>query len=97
MDQAALRTIHEQIKAGFETKCRLIRMDNEDFLSFLKPKNFNKISQLSSYTTLIHLSNSKFAKWMDEEQQNTFLHAVLQLSEEEIQSGKYGKSIIKLT
>jgi len=97
MDQAALRTIHDQIKAGFETKCRLIRMDNEDFLSFLKPKNFNKISKLSSYTTLIHLSNSKFAKWMDEEQQNTFLHAVLQLSEEEIQSGKYGKSIIKLT
>ena len=97
MDQAALRTVNEQIKAGSETKCRLIRMDNEDFLSFPKPRNFDEISNSSAYATLIHLSNSKFAKFIDEQQQNEFLHAVLQLSEDEIESGKYGKSIIRLS
>jgi hypothetical protein len=96
MDQAALRTVHQHIESGEETKCRLIRMDNEDFISFPKPRNFDEIAQSSSYTTLIHLSNSKFAKWIDEEKQNEFLYKVLQLSEEEIQSGRYGKSIIKL-
>ena len=96
MDQAALRTVQQHIESGEETKCRLIRMDNEDYISFPKPRNFDEIAQSSSYTTLIHLSNSKFAKWIDEEKQNEFLYKVLQLSEEEIQSGKYGKSIIKL-
>lgn len=96
MDQAALRTVHQHIESGEETTCRLIRMDNEDYISFPMPRNFDEIAQSSSYTTLIHLSNSKFAKWIDEEKQNEFLYKVLQLSEEEIQSGKYGKSIIKL-
>lgn len=97
MDQAALRTVYQQIEAGEETKCNLVRMENEDFLSFPKPSNFDQIAQSSSYTTLIHLSNSKFARWIDEEKQNTFLNRVLQLSGEEIQSGKYGKAVIKLT
>lgn len=97
MDQVALRNINELIKAGAETKCKLIRMDNEDFLSFPKPRNFDEISNSSSYATLIHLSNSKFAKWIDEEQQNKFLRAVLQLSEDELKSGKYGKSVIRLS
>ena len=96
MDQAALRTLYHQIEAGDETRCMLKRIDNEGYLSFLKPRNFDIISQSSSHTVLIHLSNSKFAKWIDEEDQNTFLYTVLQLSEEERQSGKYGKSVIKL-
>lgn len=96
MDQAALRTLYNQIEAGNETTCMLKRIDNEGFLSFPRPRNFDIISQSTSYTTLIHLSNSKFAKWIDEEDQNTFLYTVLQLSEEERQSGKYGKSVIKL-
>jgi nucleoside-diphosphate-sugar epimerase len=97
MDQAALRTVQEHIEAGKETKCKLIRMDNDDFLSFPIPRNFDRIAQSSSYTTLIHMSNSKFAKWIDEEKQNRFLSEVLQLSEEEILSGKYGKSVVSLS
>lgn len=95
MDQAALRTVYQHIESGKETKCRLIRLDREDFISFPMPEAFDEIVQSSSFTTLIHLNKLKVAKWIDEEKQSVFLNKVLQLSDEEIESGKYGQSITK--
>ena len=95
MDQAALRTVYQHIESGKETKCRLIRLDREDFISFPMPEAFDEIVQSSSFTTLIHLNKLKVAKWIDEEKQSVFLNNVLQLSDEEIEAGKYGQSITK--
>jgi hypothetical protein len=93
-DQDALRNIYQRIESGDETKCTLVRMDNENFISFPIPRTFKKITQQSSFHSLIHISNSVFAKWIDEEMQTKYIHKVLQLSNDEIQSQKYGTAVI---
>jgi hypothetical protein len=93
-DQDALRNIYQCIESGDETKCKLVRMDNENFISFPIPRTFKKITQQSSFPSLIHISNSVFAKWIDEEMQTRYIHEVLQLSDDEIQSQKYGTAVI---
>jgi len=93
-DQDALRTVFNRIRSGEESKCELVRMDNENLITFPTPRTFNKLVRQSSYNSLIHISNSVFAKWIDEEMQTEYIHKVLQLSEEEKRSGKYGKAIV---
>lgn len=93
-DQDALRNIYQRIESAEETKCELIRMENENYISFPTPRIFDKLAS-SSYADLIHISNSVFAKRIDEEVQNPFIYDVLQLSEEEINSGRYGKSVVR--
>ena len=94
-DQDALRTIHERIQSGEESKCELVRMENENFVNFPTPRTFDKLIRQTSYPSLIHISNSVFAKRIDEEAQTKYIHKVLKLSEEEKKSGKYGKSIVR--
>ena len=95
MDQSALRSVYHRIEAGQESKCQLIRMDNEDYIKFPKPSNFYKLSASGAdHANLIHISNSVFAKRIDEEEQNKYIHQILQLSEEEMQSGMYGKAVM---
>jgi len=93
-DQDALRNIYQRIESGDETRCKLVRMENENFISFPTPRTFKKITQQSSFPSLIHISNSVFAKWIDEEMQTKYIHKVLQLSDDEIQSQKYGTAVI---
>ena len=90
----ALRTIYERIQSGEEDKCELVRMENENFISFPTPRTFQKLIQQSTFPGLIHISNSVFAKWIDEEDQTRYINQVLRLSEEEKKSGKYGKIIV---
>ncbi|KAL7536430.1 hypothetical protein ACHAXR_007157 [Thalassiosira sp. AJA248-18] len=92
-DQDGLRTIHQRIQLGEESKCELVRMENENFISFPTPRTFDKIIR-SPRSTLIHISNSVFAKRIDEEAQTKYIHEVLDLSEEEKQLGNYGKAIV---
>ncbi len=94
-DQDGLRNIYQRIQSGNEAECELVRMENENFISFPTPRTFKKLSRQTSYPSLIHISNSVFAKWIDEKQQTEYIHRVLQLSEEERQSGKYGKIVIQ--
>jgi hypothetical protein len=89
-----LRNIYQRVQSGEEAKCELVRMDNDNFISFPIPRTFNKITRQSSFPSLIHISNSVFAKWIDEDAQTSYIHKVLQLSEEEKLSRKYGKAII---
>ncbi|KAL9179327.1 hypothetical protein ACHAXT_008617 [Thalassiosira profunda] len=93
-DQDGLRNMYERIESGKESKCELVRMDNENFISFPTPRTFDKITRQSSYPGLIHISNSVFAKWIDADEQTKYIHKVLRLTEEEKQSGKYGKSVV---
>ncbi|KAL3806718.1 hypothetical protein ACHAXA_006531 [Cyclostephanos tholiformis] len=93
-DQDGLRNIYQLVQSGKETTCELIKMDNDNFISFPIPRTFDKISRQSNFPNLIHISNSVFAKWIDEEAQTDYIHKVLQLSEEEKLSNKYGKVII---
>lgn len=93
-DQDGLRNIYQRVQSGEEAKCELVRMDNDNFISFPIPRTFNKITRQSSFPSLIHISNSVFAKWIDEDAQTAYIYKVLQLSEEEKLSRKYGKSII---
>ena len=93
-DQDGLRNIHQRVQSGEEAKCELVRMDNDNFISFPIPRTFNKITRQSSFPSLIHISNSVFAKWIDEDEQTAYIHKVLQLSKEEKLSRKYGKAII---
>ena len=92
-DQDALATINKRIESGQETKCQLVRMENENYVSFPTARTFGKVSQ-KDYPNLIHISNSVFAKRINEEAQNQYITEVLQLSEEEKRSGKYGKAIV---
>jgi len=93
-DQDALRTIHDRIQTGQEDKCELVRMDNEQFIAFPTARTFKKLAQQTDFPSLIHISNSVFAKWIDEEEQTEYINRVLQLSEEEKQSGAYGKIVV---
>ena len=93
-DQDGLRNIYQRVQSGEEAKCELVRMDNDNFISFPIPRTFNKITRQSSFPSLIHISNSVFAKWIDEDAQTAYIYKVLQLSEEEKLSRKYGKAII---
>ncbi|KAL3788548.1 hypothetical protein ACHAW5_009394 [Stephanodiscus triporus] len=93
-DQDGLRNIYQLAQSGVETKCDLVRMDNDNFISFPTPRTFKKDSQQSRFPSLIHISNSKFAKWIDEDAQTAYIHKVLELSEEEKLSRKYGKAVI---
>jgi hypothetical protein len=36
-----------------------------------------------------------FAKKIEEEEQNHYIHQILQLSEEEVASGIYGKAVVR--
>ena len=90
-DQDALRTVYQRIEAGEESQCRLIRMDNEHFVTFPTSRQWD--ADLYHDYNLIHISNSVFAKRIDEEKQNELIHELLQLSEEE--KPKYGKVSIK--
>merc|ERR1712194_10532 len=98
-DQDALRTVYERTESGDESKCQLMRMNNENFVTFPTPRTWdtqiaNKMmNPKATYHNLIHISNSVFSKWIDEEKQNTFIHELLQLSEEE--KPKYGKVSVK--
>ncbi|KAL7438769.1 hypothetical protein ACHAXH_006250 [Discostella pseudostelligera] len=94
-DQDGLRNIYQRIQYGEEDKCELVRMENEQFISFPIPRTFKRMRRESSFPILIHISNSVFAKWIDEKQQTEYIHKVLQLSEEEKQSGKYGTIVIQ--
>lgn len=94
-DQDGLRNIYQRIQSGEEDKCELVRMENEQFISFPIPRTFKRMRRKSVYPSLIHISNSVFAKWIDEKQQTDYIHKVLQLSEEEKQSGKYGTIVIQ--
>ena len=98
-DQDALRTVYERIQTGEEDRCELVRMENENFISFPTPRTFNVLvkqsKHQSSFPGLIHISNSVFAKWIDEDIQTNYISDVLQLSEEEKQSGKYGKIVVQ--
>ena len=69
-------------------------MDNEQFIAFPTARTFKKLAQQSDFPSLIHISNSVFAKWIDEEEQTEYINRVLQLSEEEKQSGAYGKIVV---
>jgi hypothetical protein len=93
-DQDGLRNIYQLVQSGKETTCELIKMDNDNFISFPIPRTFKKISRQTSFPSLIHISNSVFAKWIDKEEQTAYIHKVLQLSEEEKLSDKYGMAII---
>jgi len=94
-DQDALRTIHQRIESKEETKCELVRMKNEHYITFPTPRTFQKLIKQTWYPSLIHISNSVFAKWIDEELQNNYIHKVLQLSEVERLSGKYGTASVR--
>jgi len=95
-DQDALRNIYQRIESGNETKCQLVRMENEDYISFPMPRNFAQLSASGAkHANLIHISNSLFAYMIDEEEQNTYIHEILQLSDEEIESGMYGKAVVR--
>ena len=94
-DQDGLRNIYQRIQSGEESTCELVRMENEQFISLPTPRTFKKIIRQSSYPSLIHISNSVFANWIDEKEQTKYIHEVLQLSKEERQSGKYGKIVIQ--
>ena len=93
-DQDALRNIYQRMESGNETKCELVRMENEDYISFPTPRNFAQLFG-AKHANLIHISNSLFAKKIDEEEQNTYIHEILQLSEEEVESGMYGKAVVR--
>jgi hypothetical protein len=93
-DQDGLRNIYQRVQSGEEANCELVRMNNDNFISFPIPRTFTKITRQSSFPSLIHISNSVFAKWIDEDAQTAYIHKVLQLSEEEKLSRKYGKAII---
>ncbi len=93
-DQDGLRNIYQRVQSGEEAYCELVRMNNDNFISFPIPRTFTKITRQSSFPSLIHISNSVFAKWIDEDAQTAYIHKVLQLSEEEKLSRKYGKAII---
>ena len=93
-DQDGLRNIYDRIQIGQESRCQLVRMENEHFIVFPTPRTWNKLIRQSSFPSLIHISNSVFAKWIDEEEQTKYIGEVLQLTEEEKQSGKYGKTIV---
>jgi hypothetical protein len=96
MDQDALKNIYRRIESGEETQCQLIRMENEHYISFPTPRNFAELSASGAkHAHLIHISNSVFAKRIDEEEQNSYIHQILQLSDEEIESGMYGKAIVR--
>jgi len=94
-DQDGLRTIYERTQSGVESQCELVKMKNENFISFPTPRTFEKVTHQITYPGLIHISNSVFAKWIDEEAQNKYIHEVLELSDEEKQSGKYGKAVVR--
>lgn len=95
-DQDALRNIYHRMESGNETKCQLVRMENEDYISFPTPRNFARLSASGAkHANLIHISNSLFAKKIEEEDQNTYIHKILQLSEEEVESGMYGKAVVR--
>eukprot|EP00956_Cyclotella_meneghiniana_P010439 scaffold14512_cov48-Cyclotella_meneghiniana.AAC.2 len=71
-------------------------MENGDYISFPKPRNFAQLSASGAkHTNLIHISNSLFANKIDEDEQNTYIHEILQLSDEEIESGMYGKAVVR--
>lgn len=95
-DQDALRNIYQRIESGDETKCQLIRMDNENYISFPTPRNFASLSAANAkHAHLIHISNSVYAKRIDEEEQNAYIHEILQLTKEEKESGMYGKAVVR--
>ncbi|KAL3788678.1 hypothetical protein HJC23_001877 [Cyclotella cryptica] len=95
-DQDALRNIYQRIESGEETKCQLIRMENENYIAFPTPRNFDKLSSKETkHANLIHISNSVYAKRIEEDIQNTYIHEVLMLSEEEVESGMYGKAVVR--
>lgn len=94
-DQDALRTVYRRIESGEESRCQLVRMDNENHISFPTPRTFDKLARSTSddYPSLVHISNTVFAKWIDEKKQNKFIHELLELTDEE--KPKYGKSVVK--
>jgi hypothetical protein len=97
-DQDALRNIYQRIESGEETKCELVRMENENYISFPTPRNFVKLSSKETkHANLIHISNSVYAKRIEEEIQNAYIHEILMLSEEEAESGMYGKAVVRAT
>jgi len=70
-------------------------MENENYIALPTPRTFDSIDSLN-YPTLIHISNSVFAKRIDEQKQSNLINDVLQLTKEEQESGKYGKAIVRV-
>lgn len=92
-DQDALREIYQRIQSGEETKCELVRMENENHLSLPMAKTIYQINT-ANYPSLIHISSGVFAKQIDTEAQTLLVQDVLQLSPMERDSDKYGKIVI---
>jgi len=94
-DQDALAKVYNRIEFEEETQCELVRMENENYIALPTPRTFDSIDSLN-YPTLIHISNSVFAKRIDEQKQSNLINDVLQLTKEEQESGKYGKAIVRV-
>ncbi|KAL7473429.1 hypothetical protein ACHAXS_014105 [Conticribra weissflogii] len=92
-DQDALAKVYKRIESKEETQCELVRMENKNYIALPTPRTFDSIDPLH-YPTLIHISNSVFAKRIDEEKQSKLINDVLLLTMEEKQSGKYGKAVV---
>ena len=98
-DQDALRIIYTNInKNGTEKECKLVRMDIGNYITFPTPRTFDKLVKQDvsvNSPTLIHISNSVFAKWIDTEAQNKYISKVLRLLEEERGRRKYNQVTVK--
>ena len=71
-------------------------MENEDYISFPTPRNFAKLSASGAkHAILVHISNSLFAKKIEEEEENVYIREILRLSEEKKESGMYGKAVVR--
>ena len=77
-------------------ECRVVGMDREGHLQYTMNENsLVKMMKEATFPNLIHLFNSCRAEKLSEETTDEFVYNVLILSEEEKESHKYGKAVIK--
>lgn len=94
-DQIALYEIARRYDLGVDTKCQLVSMDHDGYVSY--PRTDGEIKRMTNqaaYPYLIHILNSYKAESLDRETVEAFVADVLQLSQEEKEGHKFGKAVI---
>ena len=96
-DQTSLKLLMEKIQNGTETKCELVIMEQMPHLFFPRVSLANtmeKMLRTSNFVTLNHFKNSHTAKVIEEELQERFIAALLNMTQEEGEALGVAKKII---
>lgn len=93
----SLKLLMEKIQNGTETKCELVIMEQKPHLFFPRvslAKTMEKMLNTSNFMTLNHFKNTHTAKVIEEDLQERFIAALLNMTQEEGKALGVAKKIL---